>query len=71
MGETRPTNEDVEGAKNALFGVGKDESTNIRLLENYITQQEQLKQSCWKALSRSGGSTPAGQRPPLSSFEKN
>ena len=69
MGETRPTNEDVEGAKNALFGVGKDESTNIRLLENYITQQEQLEAEAQR-LSRSGGSTPAGQRPPLSSFEK-
>ena len=41
-GEVRPTDADVAGAKKALFGVGKDESTNIRLLENYITQQEQL-----------------------------
>jgi len=39
-GEVRPTNEDVEGAKNALFGVGKDEQVNINLLRKYIAEQE-------------------------------
>ena len=41
-GEVRPTNEDVEGAKRALFGVGKDEVTNINLLTKYIEEQEAL-----------------------------
>ena len=54
-GEVRPTDADVAGAKKALFGVGKDESTNIRLLENYITQQEQLEAEAQR-LSKNDGS---------------
>ena len=41
-GEVRPTDADVEGAKRALFGVGKDEITNINLLQKYIEEQESL-----------------------------
>jgi len=41
-GEVRPTDADVEGAKRALFGVGKDEVTNINLLTKYIEEQEAL-----------------------------
>ena len=42
MGEVRPTNEDVIGAKKAVFGIGKDERTNIRLLKKYIAEQGAL-----------------------------
>ncbi len=41
-GETRPTDKDVEGMKRAMFGVGRDESTNIKLLEDYIASQEDV-----------------------------
>tara|TARA_Y100000401_G_C8321295_1_gene225419 strand:- start:739 stop:1791 length:1053 start_codon:yes stop_codon:yes gene_type:complete len=54
-GEVRPTDADVAGAKKALFGVGKDEATNIRLLENYIRQQEQLEAEAQR-LSKNDGS---------------
>lgn len=35
-GELRPTAEDVEGAKSAFFGIGRDEATNIQLLSDFI-----------------------------------
>lgn len=35
-GELRPTDADVKGMKEALFGVGRDEVTNIELLEEFI-----------------------------------
>jgi hypothetical protein len=54
-GEVRPTDADVAGAKKALFGVGKDEATNIRLLENYIAQQEQLEAEA-RGLAKNNGS---------------
>lgn len=38
-GETRPTDADVEGMKRSLFGIGKDEKTNIALLESFIEEQ--------------------------------
>jgi hypothetical protein len=38
-GETRPTNEDVEGMKNAMFGVGRDENVNVILLNDFIKAQ--------------------------------
>ena len=41
-GELRPTDADVQGMKNAMFGVGRDEQTNIQLLEEYIAEQEAL-----------------------------
>lgn len=40
-GEVRPTDADVKGMKQAMFGAGRDEKTNINLLENYIKQQSQ------------------------------
>jgi len=40
VGEVRPTNEDVEGMKNAIFGIGKDEPVNIELLQQFISEQE-------------------------------
>ena len=42
QGETRPTDADVEGARAALFGVGRDPQTNINLLQDYIEEQEKL-----------------------------
>ncbi len=39
-GEIRPTDADVKGMKEAMFGVGRDEETNKQLLRNYIAQQE-------------------------------
>ena len=39
-GDTRPTDADVKGMKAAMFGVGKDEGSNIKLLENYIAVAE-------------------------------
>ena len=41
-GEIRPTDADVEGMKRAMFGVGRDEATNIQLLEDYISDQEDV-----------------------------
>ena len=35
-GETRPTDADVKGMKEAMFGVGRDEQTNLNLLDDYI-----------------------------------
>lgn len=35
-GETRPTDADVEGMKRAMFGVGRDEKTNVDLLSGFI-----------------------------------
>ena len=41
-GETRPTDADVQGMKQAMFGVGRDEKVNVQLLEDFIN--DQLKQ---------------------------
>lgn len=41
-GEIRPTDADVEGMKRAMFGVGRDEETNINLLTQFIEAQEGL-----------------------------
>ena len=38
-GEIRPTDTDVEGQKEALFGVPRDEATNINLLKGYLQVQ--------------------------------
>jgi hypothetical protein len=42
VGEIRPTDADVKGMKAALFGIGKDEETNMRLLQDYIQEQQAL-----------------------------
>ena len=39
-GEIRPTDADVEGMKRALFGIGRDEGTNIQLLSEFIEDQK-------------------------------
>tara|TARA_R110002012_G_scaffold234053_2_gene407595 strand:- start:5561 stop:6667 length:1107 start_codon:yes stop_codon:yes gene_type:complete len=38
-GETRPTDADVQGMKQAMFGIGRDESVNIQLLTDFIKDQ--------------------------------
>lgn len=38
-GETRPTDADVKGMKEAMFGIGRDEKVNASLLQSYIQQQ--------------------------------
>lgn len=42
QGEIRPTDADVKGMKEALFGVGKDEAVNINLLQSYLRKQMAL-----------------------------
>jgi len=39
-GETKPTDADVTGMKRAMFGVGRDEQTNINLLQDFIDAAE-------------------------------
>lgn len=39
QGEIRPTDADVKGMKEAMFGVGKDEQVNKNLLESYLAEQ--------------------------------
>ena len=39
VGEIRPTDADVDGMKQALFGVGKDEGVNKNLLTEYLERQ--------------------------------
>lgn len=41
-GEIRPTDADVEGMKRAMFGLGRDEQTNVQLLQEFIEDQEAL-----------------------------
>tara|TARA_R110000772_G_scaffold49790_3_gene114612 strand:- start:411 stop:1613 length:1203 start_codon:yes stop_codon:yes gene_type:complete len=38
-GETRPTDADVQGMKQAMFGVGRDEAVNVQLLDDFIKDQ--------------------------------
>lgn len=38
-GEIRPTDADVQGMKQAMFGIGRDESVNIQLLGDFINDQ--------------------------------
>ena len=39
MGEIRPTDPDVAGAKASLFGIGKGEQVNINLITEYLQEQ--------------------------------
>lgn len=38
-GETRPTDADVQGMKQAMFGLGRDEAVNVQLLDDFIKDQ--------------------------------
>lgn len=42
LGETKPTDADVAGMKRSMFSPFRDETTNIQLLRDFITDQEQL-----------------------------
>ena len=42
VGEIRPTDADVVGMKRSLFGIARDEQTNINLLTEFIAEQEAL-----------------------------
>ena len=55
QGDTRPTDADVRGMKASLFGIGKDEETNINLLNSYIDQQVDLQ----NRLNAARGADPA------------
>lgn len=60
-GELRPTDADVEGMKRAMFGVGRDEKTNISLLRGFIEEQRANQQELAE-LRRAfggGGSVPS------------
>ena len=39
-GETRPTDADVQGMKQAMFGLGRDESVNVQLLVDFIKDNQ-------------------------------
>ena len=39
-GEVRPTDADVKGMKQAMFGVGRDEQVNMNLLKDFINSIE-------------------------------
>lgn len=39
-GETRPTDADVQGMKQAMFGLGRDESVNVQLLADFIKDNQ-------------------------------
>lgn len=41
-GEIRPTDADVEGMKRAMFGIGRDETVNVELLDQFINEQKAL-----------------------------
>jgi hypothetical protein len=41
-GELRPTDADVQGMKNAMFGVGRSEEANIVLLNDFIEEQRAM-----------------------------
>lgn len=59
-GEIRPTDADVVGMKRAMFGIGRDESVNMILLEDYLEQQE-LDAEEFKALK--AGKSPIRPQP--------
>ncbi|GMR03273.1 MAG: hypothetical protein BMS9Abin21_103 [Thermodesulfovibrionia bacterium] len=40
VGEIRPTDADVKGMKESLFGIGRDEATNVQLLREFIAAQQ-------------------------------
>lgn len=40
LGEIRPTDADVKGMKASMFGIGRDEETNIQLLTEFIAESK-------------------------------
>lgn len=54
-GELRPTDADVEGMKRAMFGIGRDEKTNIALLRGFIEEQKANQQELAELRRAFGG----------------
>jgi len=60
-GETKTTDADVKGAKDALFGIGKDEKANREILKTFIQQQEQAEAEYQQLLQKySSKQKPSG-----------
>jgi hypothetical protein len=53
-GETRPTDADVQGMKNAMFGLGRDEDVNVQLLGDFIKDQLAQTQELDQLIDASG-----------------
>jgi len=60
-GEIRPTDADVKGMKEAMFGVGRDENVNVNLLDNAIAQMKQ-DEAEYQTIA-GGAPTLPGQKP--------
>jgi hypothetical protein len=54
-GETRPTDADVQGMKNAMFGLGRDEDVNVQLLGDFIKDQLAQTQELDQLIEASAG----------------
>ena len=54
-GETRPTDADVQGMKNAMFGLGRDEDVNVQLLGDFIRDQLAQTQELDQLIEASSG----------------
>ena len=66
QGEIRPTDADVKGMKEAMFGVGKDEQVNKNLLESYLAEQIALENQ-W----RQEQGLPGFELPPIQGVGKD
>lgn len=56
-GETRPTDADVQGMKQAMFGIGRDKTVNIQLLSDFITDQNAQNNELDQLIEASRGGT--------------
>ena len=56
-GETRPTDADVQGMKQAMFGIGRDETVNIQLLSDFINDQNAQNSELDQLIEASRGGT--------------
>ena len=54
-GETRPTDADVKGMKEAMFGLGRDEDVNVQLLGDFINDQLSQTQELDQLIEASSG----------------
>lgn len=62
LGEIRPTDADVKGMKESLFGIGKDEDVNVQLLQDFIQEQTALQ-------TEYAGLTSANEAGTISEFQ--
>ena len=62
-GEVRPTDADVQGMKAAMFGVGRDEKSNIELLNDFIAEQKDLEAKLSPSAPENPQAAPAQQQP--------